>query len=72
MTVMSSAASRLDRITVDPSIRFGKPIIRGLRVTVQDVLEWLASGMTFEQILDDYPYLEREDILAALEYGAAQ
>lgn len=71
MAVMTSAASRLDRISVDPSIRFGKPIIRGLRITVQDVLEWLASGMTFEEILDDYPYLERDDLLAALEYGAA-
>lgn len=71
MGLMPSAESRLDRISVDPSIRFGKPIIRGLRVTVQDVLEWLAGGMTFQEILDDYPYLEREDILAALEYGAA-
>jgi uncharacterized protein (DUF433 family) len=68
---MSSAASRLDRITVDPGVRFGKPAIRGLRYTVQDLLEWLAGGMTFEEILADYPDLERDDILAALEFGAA-
>ncbi len=70
MGVMSNAVSRLDRITVDPNIRFGKPIIKGLRITVQDVLEWLAAGMTFEEILEDYPFLERDDLLAALEYGA--
>lgn len=48
----------------------GKPTVRGLRMPVQTILELLASGMTFEEVLDDYPYLEREDLLAALEYGA--
>lgn len=71
MGVMSSAASRLDRITTDPSIRFGKPVIRGLRYTVQDVLEWLAAGATFDEILEDYPDLERDDLLAVLEFAAA-
>lgn len=70
MGVMSSAASRLDRITVDPFVLHGKPSIRGLRISVQSVLELLASGMSFDEMLADYPDLEREDLLAALEYGA--
>ena len=49
----------------------GKPVIRGLRYPVQFVLELLAAGMTFDDVLDDYPDLEREDLLAALEYGAS-
>lgn len=63
--------SHLDRITVDAAICHGKPVIRGMRVPVQTVLELLAAGMTFEEILTDHDYLEREDLLAALEYGAA-
>jgi len=70
MGVMSSAASRLDRITVDPAVLHGKPAIRGLRLSVQSVLELLASGMSFDEVLADYPDLQREDLLAALEYGA--
>lgn len=58
------------RITVDPLVCHGKPCIRGLRYPVENVLEWLASGMTTEEILADYPDLEREDILAALSYAA--
>ena len=58
------------RITVDPSICHGKPCIRGLRYPVQDVLRWLASGMSMEEILVDYADLEREDILAVLDYAA--
>ncbi len=54
------------RITVDPLVCQGKPCIRGLRYPVENVLEWLASGMTTEEILADYEDLEREDILAAL------
>ena len=65
-----SAVSRLDRITVDPAICHGKPTVRGLRYPVQSLLELLASGMTIDEILDDYPDLEREDLLAALEFGA--
>jgi uncharacterized protein (DUF433 family) len=60
----------LDRITIDPSICHGKPCIRGLRYPVETMLELLAGGMTVEQILADYPDLERDDILAALTYAA--
>lgn len=66
----SSEVSRLDRITVDPAIMHGKPTVRGMRMPVQTILELLASGMTFDEVLDDFPYLERDDLLAALEYGA--
>ena len=58
------------RITIDPAKRSGKPCIRGLRITVQDVLEYLASGMSQEEILADFPYLEAEDIRACLAYAA--
>ncbi len=57
-----------DRITIDPAVCHGKPCIRGLRYPVENVLEWLASGMSTEEILRDYEDLEREDILAALSY----
>jgi uncharacterized protein (DUF433 family) len=70
MGVMSSAGSRLGRIKVDPFVLHGKPSIRGMRISVQSVLELLASGMSFDEVLADYPDLEREDLLAALEYGA--
>ena len=59
-----------DRITLEPGKRGGKPCIRGLRMTVYDVLEYLASGMSTEEILDDFPYLQKEDILACLSYAA--
>lgn len=58
------------RITIDPAVCHGKPCIRGLRYPVQDVLAWLASGMSVDDILDDYADLERDDILAALDYAA--
>lgn len=58
------------RITIDPAICHGKPCIRGLRYPVENVLEWLASGMSVEEILADYDDLERDDILAALSYAA--
>ncbi|MFO1470909.1 MAG: DUF433 domain-containing protein [Turneriella sp.] len=57
-------------ITIEPGKRNGKPCIRGMRITVADVLGWLASGLTHEEILADYPELRREDILACLEYAA--
>ena len=60
------------RITVDPNMCGGRPCIRGLRVRVKDVLEMLASGMTREDILKDFPYLEADDISASLEYAAKQ
>ncbi len=58
------------RITLDPSIRSGKPTIRGTRITVSDVLEYLAGGMTPEEILSDFPDLSVEDIRAALTFAA--
>lgn len=61
-----------ERITVDPERMGGVPCIRDLRVTVGMVLGQLATGRTTEQVLEDYPYLEREDVLAALEYAAAR
>ncbi|MXY69524.1 MAG: DUF433 domain-containing protein [Acidobacteriia bacterium] len=60
----------LDRITLEPDKRSGKPCIRGLRITVHDILEYLASGMTEAEILADLPDLEREDIRAALAFAA--
>lgn len=62
--------THLDRITTNPAICHGKPTVRGLRYPVQSLLEMLASGMTIEEILEDYPDLERDDLLAALEFGA--
>lgn len=58
------------RITIDPSICHGKPCIRGLRYPVENILEWLASGMSIDDILADYEDLERADILAALSFAA--
>lgn len=60
----------LERIVIDPEVRSGKPIIRGTRITVYDVLEYLAGGMTQQEILDDFPYLTKTDILACLSYAA--
>ena len=62
--------NHLDRITVEPDKRGGKPCIRGLRITVYDVLEYLASGMSEEEILADFPDLERADIRASLVFAA--
>jgi len=57
-------------ITIDPNKRFGKPCIRGMRITVYDVLGWLASGMSRQEIIEDFPELTDEDITAALAYAA--
>ena len=57
-------------ITMEPGKRAGKPCIRGMRITVYDVLDYLASGMSEEQIVKDFPYLTREDIQACLSYAA--
>ena len=59
-----------DIITIEPGKRGGKPCIRGMRMTVYDVLEYLASGMTQQQILQDFPFLTAEDIQACLAYAA--
>jgi uncharacterized protein (DUF433 family) len=57
-------------ITIQPGKRGGKPCIRGMRITVSDVLEYMAAGMTVEEILADFPYLREEDIRACLSYAA--
>jgi uncharacterized protein (DUF433 family) len=59
-----------DRITADPGILVGKPIIKGTRISVELILGWLASGWSFEQILESYPHITREDVLAALAFAA--
>lgn len=61
---------KLDRITHNPAVMSGRATIRGMRVTVGMILGELAAGATIEEILDDFPYLEREDILQAIGYGA--
>ena len=61
----------LDRISVDPQICFGKPCIRGTRIWVSLLLDFLATGSTVDELLKEYPQLSREDVLAAIAYGAA-
>jgi uncharacterized protein (DUF433 family) len=63
-------AELLNRITLDPHVRSGKPVIRGTRITVADILEYLAGGMSQEEILADFPDLEEADIRAALAFAA--
>jgi uncharacterized protein (DUF433 family) len=64
--------SEMHRVTVDPEQCGGRPCIRGLRIRVKDVLDLLAAGATREEILEDYPLLEPQDITAALEFAARQ
>jgi uncharacterized protein (DUF433 family) len=59
-----------DHIVIDPEIRFGKPCVRGTRITVGDVLSYLASGMTEQQVLVDFPQLTSEDIRVCLAFAA--
>ena len=61
-----------DRISIDPAVRGGKPCIKGTRITVYDVLEYMAGGMSENEIVADFPSLSREDIRAALSFAAAQ
>jgi len=68
---MTATTTRLDRIVVDPDVVHGKPRIRGTRVTVPVVLELLAAGETFEELLAEYDELTHDDLLAALEYAAS-
>ncbi|MGL5861520.1 MAG: DUF433 domain-containing protein [Phycicoccus sp.] len=65
-----SAVSRLQRITSEPAIHHGQPTVRGLRYSVESLLELLSSGMTIDEVLDDDPDLMRENLPAALEFGA--
>ena len=62
--------SLLERISIDPNICFGKPCIRGTRIWVSLILDFLASGTSMAELLEEYPQLTREDILAAIAYGA--
>ena len=64
--------SQRSRITIDSEKCGGRPTIRGMRIRVKDVLELLAAGASHEEILEDYPYLEAEDIKAVLEFAAKQ
>lgn len=59
-----------DRIVIDPNVRFGKPVVRGTRISVGDVLSYLAGGMSEDEILADFPQLAREDIRACLAFAA--
>ena len=61
-----------DRIVVDPAIRSGKPCVKGTRVSVYDILEYLAGGMSEDDVLRDFPGLARDDVRAALEFAAAR
>lgn len=63
------APELLDRIEIHPGVMLGKPVVRGTRITVEILLEKLAAGATTEEILADYPDIEREDVLAALAYA---
>ena len=60
----------LERITIDPDVMVGKPTIRGLRITVEHILKALAGGLKIEELLEEYPELEKEDIQAALIYAS--
>lgn len=62
--------AHFERITLDPEVMGGRPCIRGMRVTVGAVVGQLGAGRTIEEVLGDYPYLEREDVLAAIAYAA--
>jgi uncharacterized protein (DUF433 family) len=62
--------TQFDRITQEPSVMGGKPCIRGMRVTVGMIVGQIAAGLTIDQLLADYPYLEREDVMQALRYAA--
>ena len=64
--------SALDRISIDPAVRFGKPCVRGTRITVGEVLEFLATGATEERLRQDFPQLKRDDVLACLAFAAAR
>jgi uncharacterized protein (DUF433 family) len=61
---------KVEYISFNPNIRFGKPCIKGTRIAVVDILQWLASGMSYDEILEDFPELKKEHILAALQFAA--
>ena len=67
---MSALIDYTMHIEIDPQVRFGKPVIKGTRITVYDILQWLASGSSHQQILEDFPQLTAEHIFACLAYAA--
>ena len=68
--ILNFAMSLLDRITIEANICHGKPVVRGLRYTVESLLEHISAGDSFEDLLKEFPDLQREDILACLEFAA--
>ncbi|MDR0482352.1 MAG: DUF433 domain-containing protein [Cellulomonadaceae bacterium] len=68
---MAGSIRTPQRITMDPSIRFGKPTVFGTRISVADILGWLAAGMSIAEIVQDYPDLDSDAVYAALEYAAS-
>ncbi len=72
VTLRAMSPDRLNRITIEQGKCGGRPCIRGFRIRVTDILQLLSAGASFEEILDDYSFLEREDILAAIEFAAHQ
>ena len=62
--------SLISRITIDPQVCNGKPVVRGMRITVKTILDFLAAGETIENLLQAYPYLEREDVFACIHYAS--
>ncbi len=66
------ATNYTNHITIDPNVRFGKPYLKNTRITVADVLDWMASGMSSEEILANFPELTLEQLTACLEYAADQ
>jgi uncharacterized protein (DUF433 family) len=70
LATKDAATTLLNRITIDPSICHGKPTIRGLRYPVESVLEYLAGGDSFEDLLAEFPDLEREDLLSCVHFAA--
>lgn len=69
---MTEQEQLLQRITLEPGKRGGRPSVRGMRITVYDVLGWLASGMSQQQVLEDYPELEAADVQACLVFAAGR
>jgi uncharacterized protein (DUF433 family) len=68
--VVSRVEDWKSRITVDPEVLAGKPVIKGTRMAVEFIVELLANGWTIEEVLENYPQLKREDVIAALKYAA--
>jgi uncharacterized protein (DUF433 family) len=71
MLTQEHGVTQFDRITQEPSVMGGKPCIRGMRVTVGMIVGQISAGQSIDQLLADYPYLEREDVMQALRYAAS-